>query len=204
MAPSILCRYYNTPSGCRNGSACRFVHSRPPDNPFATPSRTLTPTSPSWRQRDGGARAPPGVCTSFWNTGSCRFEFRCRYEHRRAPEAGTADSDAARSSWRTGLAFRSAATTPPPAADAVAPPFLTESGLAKLVGAGTDVFFGADDASAATPSQVQAALRRFLHDDYRFATTFNIYAFVAALSSAQSTNASWVSGRCAGFETVEG
>lgn len=71
-------------------------------------------------------------------------------------------------------------------------PFLTEAGLAKITGTGTDVYFPIPP-NLTTPVETHQHLQRFLRDDFRFKKTFDIYAFLVLLGSASSTNTSWVS-----------
>jgi hypothetical protein len=71
-------------------------------------------------------------------------------------------------------------------------PFLTEAGLAKMNGTSTDGFFSLPTKSL-SPNEAQNHLTKFLRDDFRFSSVFDIYAFLAILNSASSTNKSWVS-----------
>ncbi|OJA18640.1 hypothetical protein AZE42_01785 [Rhizopogon vesiculosus] len=70
-------------------------------------------------------------------------------------------------------------------------PFLTEKGLAKLVGGGTDSYFPLDATTSMTPTDTHGHLRRFLRDNFRFGTTHDIYGFLTPLSSANLHNNSW-------------
>jgi hypothetical protein len=70
-------------------------------------------------------------------------------------------------------------------------PFLTDEGLAKVTGVGTDPL-SPQPQKLLTPAQIRYDLKRFLQDDFRFNSTFEIYAFFVPLSSAISTNPAWV------------
>ena len=184
------CRFYNSPSGCHRGTSCTFSHTPNPE-PRGGDRRPSSPsvssdTSPS---RRGGQRPqrptspsgppPPGVCRFFWETGRCFREFDCRYEHRsRQGHAGS------QSPQPLGI---------PTAAQEFIAPFLTEKGLAKLMGGGTDGYFPHDSTMSLTPTEAQSRLRRFLRDDFRFKIANEIYGFLSVLSSANAQNISWVS-----------
>ena len=168
-----ICRYHNAPGGCRQGANCKFEHIGNPQQPSGSQPtseapRLGSPTSSSLND------PPRGVCRYFWTTGSCRQEFQCRYDH-----------------------IASTSTMASPAADRrssainVAAPFLTESAMAKLTGSGTDVYFSNNETEM-SPNEAHNHLKRFLRDDYRFRTSFDIYAFLKTLNSASETNTSWV------------
>ena len=61
-----------------------------------------------------------------------------------------------------------------------------------MSGTGTDVFFF-PDSNEVSPTVAHNAMKKFLFDDFRFRTTFEIYAFLKPLSSAHTGNNSWVS-----------
>lgn len=69
-------------------------------------------------------------------------------------------------------------------------PFLTDEGLAKVMGTGTDSL-SPQPATLLTPGEVRSRLERFLKDDFRFHTSFDIYAFFVPLNSTLSTNPAW-------------
>ena len=177
------CRFFNTPSGCGKGSQCPFVHSSPNDTtrPVRSPTPGNVAPPQSANRPSGNGNSPPGVCKYFWDTGKCKREFSCRYKH--TQQAGR--------------------TTPPPAPSPSATaqstsesvlkrvaPFLTEQGLSKMSGSGTDGFFAQDD--SLSPSEAHNTLKRYLSDYFRFKTTFEVYAFLRPLNSATASNAGWV------------
>lgn len=178
------CNFFNTPSGCRKGNSCRFLHgdtsvrrSSSPNSPRGgSPSPT---TRDHTSQNQSSGHAPRGVCDFYWKSGTCKREFACRFQHTR-PSAKNVG------------ASTSTITSQSSAIDAIAP-FLTEDGLARVNGTGTDVFFSADSNQDLSPTVAHSALKRFLFDDFRFKTTFEIYAFLKPLSSAHTGNSSWVS-----------
>ncbi|KAG1731512.1 uncharacterized protein EDB91DRAFT_1154350 [Suillus paluster] len=182
------CNFYNSPGGCRRGTSCTFEHNRNaerrgggrPSSPSVSsdgspsrrdaqrPQRPISPSSPP----------PGGVCRFFWETGRCFREFDCRYAHTlRQGQHGT----------RSLQPF----AIPTQAAQEFIAPFLTEKGLTKLVGGGTDGYFPQDASTSLTPSEAHSRLRRFLRDDFRFKTAPEIYGFLVSLSSANLQNASW-------------
>ena len=174
------CTFFNSSKGCRNGSSCKFLHTDA--HPSFKNSQSGSPF-PTTRDRSSHKQssnhAPGGICDFFWKTGSCKREFSCRFKHMRSSADNVSSST-------------SAITSQSPAVDAIAP-FLTEEGLARVSGTSTDIFFSADS-NELSPTVAHNTLKRFLFDDSRFRTTFEIYAFLKALSSAHTGNSSWVSG----------
>jgi hypothetical protein len=180
--PPRSCVFFNKPGGCRQGSQCRFLHPNGQRSPTPSESGRSSPVpSPSHSpsSRTSHPRAPPGVCNYYWTTGTCNREFSCRFRH-------------TESSPRENTVHQPLRFTQPSAIDSIAP-FLTEDGLARVTGTATDVFFSADSAKDLSPTEAHNALKKYLFDDYRFRTTFDIYAFLKPLSSANTANRSWVS-----------
>ncbi|KAF5371454.1 hypothetical protein D9757_009973 [Collybiopsis confluens] len=85
----LLCRFINTPEGCKRGKRCSFSHdlsigsssSRSSGGAAARDNRSnRTPLSPSApNRREGGA--PRNVCDFFWKTGQCTRGFDCTFKH---------------------------------------------------------------------------------------------------------------------------
>jgi hypothetical protein len=167
MSHRNICRYYNTPQGCRRGENCTFSHG---GKSSAPPSRSSGSTRKVPSAPQHATKAPSRVCDFFWRNGACKREFSCRFKHI-SPGAQEPTGGAALS-----------------AVDEV-PPYLTESGLAKLTGTGTDLFFSTVKLS---PSEAHTHLRKYLFDHFRFTKTFEVYAFVKILASATKANTSWV------------
>ena len=179
------CVFFNKPGGCRRGEQCKFLHeasnAQRPSSP--TPSGRSSPAlsqSSSPSSRAPLPKAPPGVCNFYWATGTCKREFSCRFRHSESSSPG--------GNW----IHRPNIPTQSSAIDAIAP-FLTEDGLARVTGTATDIFFSADSSNDLSPTEAHNALKRYLHDDYRFRATFDIYAFLKPLSSAHAANPTWVS-----------
>jgi hypothetical protein len=187
MARSPLpCHFYNSPSGCRRGD-CKFLHNnRNIDrgetikSPRPSLSASPTPRSPPNPQRSGSPSPMPprGVCRFYWDDGRCKREFDCRFEHTQT---------------------RSATNVPSPrltvtnqAAEDLIAPFLTEKGLAKINSTGTDGFFAQVTSTSLSPTEAHRHLKRFLDDRFRFNTTFQVYAFLIPLTSANAVNRLWV------------
>ncbi|KAF9555859.1 P-loop containing nucleoside triphosphate hydrolase protein [Agrocybe pediades] len=184
MSRKPPCRYFQTSGGCRAGAQCTFAHDKASTStagsPQSSPSRhrSSTPTSPS-----SNASVPPGACRTFWTTGSCRFEFQCRFRHvnPNSNEPGGMGSP----TRQTNLNLAN------PATREMVAPFLTESGLAKLNGVATDGFFSDVPTTSLSPSEAQSRLRRFMVDGFRYRHTYDIYAFLVPLCSASTNNKSW-------------
>lgn len=179
------CNFWNTPAGCRRGNACKFAHSTPGSSsgaPVSPPVRSPprpNPVSPNrvTSQDPASPQCPAGVCREFWTTGQCKKEFSCRFRHTRPPSLDNTE--------RPNPALASGI-------DAIAP-FLSENGLAKMMGSGTDGFYPLNASSTHSPTAVHNSLGRFLRDNFRFNATFDIYAFLVLLTSASATDPAWVS-----------
>ena len=182
------CRFHNLPGGCRQGANCKFSHTnRSTDrnetqaSPCSSSSSPLTPRSPPTERQSSPSSSiplPRGVCRFYWETGNCRREFDCRFEHTQKMQP-------------TGNRFAGIAVASQAAQELIAP-FLTEKGLAKLSGSGTDGFFAQDNLTSLSPTEAHSKLKRFLQDNFRFNTTLQIYAFLIPLISANTTNKLWV------------
>jgi hypothetical protein len=180
MAPQ--CRFYQA-GNCRFGDKCKNSHIR-----AGEPSRSSSPSTsapPSSGNRppkppnlpEASSPLPSGVCSSYWKTGGCRFEFDCKYKHIRC------DDDPKVTPQRP--QFNLAGN------DAIAP-FLTEQGLAKINGIATDGFFGDGESTSLSPTDAHNRFKRFLSDTFRFKTSFEVYSFLVPLSSASCHNPLWV------------
>lgn len=181
------CKFHSTPQGCRKGSNCHFSHQNPARSLSPGPS-TGSNIVRNARPQPPASNAPPGTCRFFWMSGRCNREFACRYRHTLSQQDST-------SSPSTPGINRS-----PPNLDVIAP-FLTEAGLAKLTSTGSDSFFSSPT-NAMTPNEAHNNLKRFLFDDFRFRKTFDAYAFLKPLSSANSSNSTWVSPYFASLTSV--
>lgn len=181
MSNKRPCHFFNSPGGCRRGDQCHFQHTNAnnPTTQSSSPSSQPSMGRTNAPSESSGQKAPPGVCNFYWSTGKCKHEFACRYRH-------------VNSSSSTETQVRSFSVPSSSSLDAIAP-FLTEDGLARVTGAGTDVYFSSNPDADLSPTQAHNALKRFLYDDYRFDKTFFIYAFLKPLSSAHTGNTSWVS-----------
>lgn len=176
------CRFFNSPGGCRKGTACNFAHSTLPALAAnGTNSRSSDPSHASSRHSKF-AGIPAGMCSFYWTSGKCNREFNCRFRHEHNPELSKKSSSP--SSFSTDDRTQGGI-------DVIAP-FLTDAGLAKLGVSGTDAFF-ASPSKTMSPVEAHNALRLYLRDDYRFSKTFYIYGFLIPLNNATTSNASWVS-----------
>ena len=176
MAPQP-CRYYLSSNGCRKGESCQFAHSKDSASPGSVASpNSSTSRGDSPRRQFSNSSIPRGVCRYYWRDGRCRMEFECRFEHDRPDTAH-------KWSHRSNGNFMSIAVK-----NMIAP-FLTENGLAKIKNA-TDGFFG--EIECLSPTDAHRKLKRFLTDDFKFKTSFEIYAFLVPLCSATPSNTLWV------------
>lgn len=188
MSQRQSCRFFNSPGGCRRGASCTFEHTPNaqrrggdgrPSSPGASSDGSPSRRGAQGHQRQTSGPLPRGVCRFFWETGRCFREFSCRGSHT-LPQA----QDGRRSTQPFAV--------PTQAAQAFIAPFLTEKGLSKLVGGGTDGYFPHNTTTSLTPSETHSRLRRFFREDFRFKTAPEIYGFLVPLASANLQNDSWV------------
>lgn len=174
MSQRQVCKYYNSPSGCTRAN-CFFQHVRE-----------------NQRMGGGGVRSfedvPRDVCSFYWRTGKCKRGFDCRFKHEsRLRVHDSSILTAAEGPTSTSASAQNAQS----AMDRVAP-YLTNSGLAKIHGFKTDIFFADVDAKNLGPNQTHYYLRAFLADHFRLNTTTQMYRFLSLLNSASTENNSWV------------
>ena len=183
------CHFYQSPGGCRKGKNCQFAHIDSTSSSSRGSPGSPGPSAPrgnsSHPQPNAQSLAPipPGVCRFFWTRGQCNREFGCRFRHDRP---ATAQATPPLPSPRSGNFFTSAA------AKEIVAPFLTDSGLAKINSNATDGFFAGTEASSLSPTDAHRHLKRFLADNFKFKTSFDVYAFLSPLCSANSSNTRWV------------
>ncbi|KAL4078405.1 hypothetical protein V8B97DRAFT_1937181 [Scleroderma yunnanense] len=163
------CRFFSLPGGCRRGNQCHFAHDVSP-----APSDAGTTTA------SNRPLPPKGVCRFYWEQGRCAREFDCRYRHETGPDVPKRPA--------TPSAQRPVAS---PLQKERLAPFLTEQGLSRLNGGGTDGFLYQDASNSLSPVEAHNALQRFLFDKFRFQNAFQVYAFLAPLTSANSSNSKW-------------
>ncbi|KAL0951932.1 hypothetical protein HGRIS_008585 [Hohenbuehelia grisea] len=180
------CNFFNSPGGCRLGDACAFSHAPgSPNLASRSPSKQIISGTPSRSNANSGPAspsAPPGTCRVYWASGSCRNEFNCRFRHVQASESTSPGSPLAPGP-------RTNSRTQAGAMDPIAP-FLTETALARMSGAGSDIF-SAPPSEPMTPIAAHNTLKWFLDNDYRFRTSFDVCAFLKPINSATSVNESW-------------
>lgn len=164
------CNFYNKRGGCHRGETCSFAHVSAASSSSGNADVSRGPSL----ARATHPQAPPGVCNFYWSQGACRHEYSCRFKHI------TSDSN---------VANKSPERQSNKPEDTIAS-FLTDAGLAKLTGSGTDGFF--TTLKPLSPNETHNHLKKFLYNDYRFRKTFDIYGFVILLNSANISNAGWV------------
>ena len=185
------CRFWGKPEGCNKGNRCPFSHgpATPISSPPTSPSRPRarrggTPTSPaqSTSQNHGSlqtlqsTQCPNSVCRDFWGTGQCKKGLlACSFRHISATSQSSPQASTSRAS----------------AVDAIVP-FLSEGGLTKMVGAGTDGFYPTNTLGTRSPIKVHNSLGRFMFEHFHFKTTFDIYAFQSLITSASASDPAWV------------
>ncbi|TFK23669.1 P-loop containing nucleoside triphosphate hydrolase protein [Coprinopsis marcescibilis] len=163
------CRYFRTNRGCDKGGSCHFSHTQGSNGT----SNSQRPSQSSNRGRSDKPPAlpqpPHGVCRLFWSTGNCERAFDCRFKHIQK------DHTATRVAQQTGTTTM---------------PFLELGGYSKVATAGSDAFQSLPSRTM-DPNEAHNALKRFLGDTYRFKTSFDVYAFLVPLNSANSTSNVW-------------
>ncbi|KAL5513488.1 hypothetical protein ACEPAH_3887 [Sanghuangporus vaninii] len=165
------CRFFNRPSGCRNGNRCPDEHERlrqgRNDGPSSSVGRSSGQKLP---------RAPRGKCDFYWSTGICKKAFECKFEHVLSPTAMSERDNSARDEVKD-------------ASESVTMPYLSVSGLSDLAVSGGDTF--RDPSTGFDPQQTQGYLARFLKDGFHFASAAEMCSFAKLLSSASSLNKTW-------------
>lgn len=175
------CRFHQA-GNCRYGDKCKNSHSARTLAEQSPGPSTSGPTSPrSWPSKQltlpgASSPLPSGVCRYYWTTGQCKLEFKCNFKHNRCDDGPEITPQRPQ--------FNFAGT------DAIVP-FLTEKGLAKINGIATDGFFD-EKAALLSPTEAHNRLKRFLSDTFRFRSSFDVYAFLVPLSSANCNNTLWV------------
>jgi hypothetical protein len=74
-----VCRYFNTPRGCKN-NPCRFLHQLSSPEPPGSPSGSVSPTRVQAPRPSLQLNAPRGVCRYFYNYGNCKLT-DCKFRH---------------------------------------------------------------------------------------------------------------------------
>jgi hypothetical protein len=181
-----LCHFHSSPGGCRKGNKCYFAHTINIDSTTLRDSSRSSFSQPGLGSTSESSRTPipPGICRYYWTRGECQRGSECRYKHVHSRKASSS----------TNLIRRVA----PKKQEAV---FLTEymMGLAKIEfdSNATDRFFCGNQTSSLPPIDVHSRLNRFLADNFKFSSRFNIYSFLVLLCSASSSNTLWVHCRLA-------
>lgn len=208
MVSAQACRYYQSPGGCRQGASCKFAHTSGSDASSSVQAAPLRLGGNNIAQSDNNPKVPSGTCRYFWTRGNCARGAACTFVHQTpessAPVAASrvfVPSGICRSYWTTGICRRSAGCKfqhranpdgPPPAT--IKPKTLQdhfeEAGLGSLSALDSDKF-SAGVGSDATPTQASARLSRFLQDDYRFHSAYQVYSFLEVICSANTQNSEW-------------
>ncbi|KAH6914275.1 hypothetical protein BKA70DRAFT_1558250 [Coprinopsis sp. MPI-PUGE-AT-0042] len=164
------CRFFATPGGCRRGTSCHFAHSTSTSS--ANNAQQQSHRSPSDRRSSTSSQNPNGTCRSFWQTGACRFAFDCKYKH-------VASDSQSQATTRDVVAAGSSSM-----------PFLNQGGFSRLGSSGSDVF-SSTPSRVMDPNEAHNTLKRFLFDDYRFRKSFDVYAFLVPVLSANTNSNLW-------------
>ena len=209
IRPRRPCRFFNQPGGCRAGDNCTFQHTNPQQDTAPRPSAPTQDAKPAQTENspaktttdtpdtEAGAAiepSPPSVCRVYWVEGGCRNGFNCRYRHIVHSEWVT--QNAGRGGHGRGRGRGGAPTTSSwpfissGGAERTTVPLLTEESLETLGTLTTDGYFPVGKFLNTTEAHNQ--LKRFLLDKYEWRNTFEVYAFLRPLSSANVNNADWV------------
>lgn len=203
MVSAQACRYYRSPGGCRQGASCKFAHTGNASVPGATPGFGGNNIA----QPDNSPKVPAGTCRYFWTRGNCGRGAACTFVHQTpdSPASTTSrvfvPSGICRSFWTTGQCRRGAGCKFQHRVNPDAPPPITnqpkslqsqfeDTGLGSLSALDSDKF-SAGVGSSATPGQASARLERFLQDDYRFHSAYQVYSFLEIICSANTQNSEW-------------
>jgi hypothetical protein len=170
------CKLFTSSQGCRFGDKCKFSHVIG----AASSSRTSTPavakriqpdssrTSSAHHPRGQADHAPRGICDFYWKTGQCNRGFDCTFQHSQIPSVvkvtAQVDEDAAN----------------------IALDFFTADGFADVSGVARHKDHDLK------PADAHNSIKKYLHDDYTFASPLNMLSFVTILASINRRNKSWV------------
>ena len=204
------CRFFSQTGSCRAGDQCTFQHASPaPAPPQATtrtpaitqPDTTLRPVlsnrpieTPGGEGADVIAPAPLGTCRIYWVQRDCRNGFNCRFRHIFHSDFST--TNGGRGGHGRGRGRGGAPTTSPRpfissgGTGGQTMPILTEETLETLGTTTTDGYFSVGKFLNTTEAHNQ--VKRFLLDKYEWRSTFEVYAFLQPLSSANVNNTDWV------------
>lgn len=176
------CRFYQA-GGCRYGDKCKKSHSiQAKDSPLPSTSAQSSPRnrpSKSPNLPEASSPLPSGVCSFYWKTGRCKLEFECKFKHSRCDDGPEIRVTPRRPQFNL-------------AGNDVIVPFLTEQGLAKINGIATDGFFEEGKLTSLSPTEAHSRFKKFLSNTFRFKNSFEVYSFLAPLSSASCHNPLWV------------
>ena len=182
MSEKRVCRFFDSPSGCKRGAHCSFEHVREPR--LGGRGDISSNSMSGWTIED----VPRGCCRFFWNLGQCKHGFNCRFRHDSRPTASNSVlSGTAEAPVSSSVATSNAQNIK----DRIAP-YLTDSGLSKIYGFKTDIFFAEADIKNLSPVETHNYLRLFLTDQYRFHTTTQMYGFLRLFKNASTENKLWV------------
>ncbi|KAF5326320.1 hypothetical protein D9611_000022 [Ephemerocybe angulata] len=119
---------------------------------------------PRASQSNHDNRSPRGSCHSWISRGRCKKGDACPFKHDRPPPT------------------TSSATGPVP--------LLSGQGIATLDITNPDIFRSLSD-NPLSAAEINSFIKSYLYDDFRFAKTFNVYAFWIPFQSAHRSNKNW-------------
>ncbi|CAE6460674.1 unnamed protein product [Rhizoctonia solani] len=206
MLSKPICRFHQSPGGCRQGTNCKFAHtgtSGASTNASESGGNSSNPTQPPL-----DPNVPAGICRFFWSRGSCNRGSSCTYVHQRPDSQGNPPTPSVqvpygvcRAYWTSGLCGRGAACKFQHRANpAVTPPeekspnslqsHFKAAGLGHFAALDIDKFC-AGTGKGASPSETRTFLRRFLQDNFRFQTATQVYSFLEIICNANTQNTEW-------------
>ncbi|CAE7233886.1 unnamed protein product [Rhizoctonia solani] len=206
MVSKPICRFYQSPGGCRQGANCKYAHTGPPGVPANAAessgnarAQTQPPLDPN---------VPAGICRFFWSRGSCNRGTSCTHIHQRPDSQGNTPTPftqvprgVCRAFWASGLCGRGAeckfehrvnpsAAPPEEKSPNSLQSHFKAAGLGHFAALDVDKFC-AGTGKGASPSDTKAFLRRFLQDNFRFQTATQIYSFLEIICNANTQNTEW-------------
>ncbi|KEP50889.1 NFX1-type zinc finger protein [Rhizoctonia solani 123E] len=205
MVSKPICRFHQSPGGCRQGTNCKFAHT---GTPGASTNASGSGSNSNPTQPPLDPNVPAGICRFFWSRGSCNRGSSCTYVHQRPDSQGNPPAPpvqvpygVCRAYWTSGLCGRGAAckfqhrdnpaATPP---EEKSPNSLQlhfkAAGLGHFAALDIDKFC-AGTGKGASPSETKSFLRRFLQDNFRFQTATQVYTFLEMICNANTQNTEW-------------
>lgn len=105
-----ICKFFNSPGGCRRDTSCSFSHQTQANTTNRWSNLTTKLPASTWLTNP----SPPGTCKFFWGKGHCRYR-DCKFRHSTSPTSPTSsisESASSNTSFSAVTTHSSAFTSP--------------------------------------------------------------------------------------------